>query len=430
MINNIQKILISLPSSPGVYIYRNADNKIIYVGKAINLKKRVSQYFQRDDALGFKTTQLVSQIATIETKTVDSELQALVLEASLIKKYKPKFNSQLRDDKSYAYITITTDDLPLVYSSRRANLNPRYANFGPFPNGGAVRTLLRTIRHVFPYFNKIHPADKLCLYCHLGLCPGPHVDPQIYRQTIGKIKKLLNGNFNSLLVSLKRDMTTASKLQDYEAALSARNQLQSLEYIISSWRGVNSLFEKVDLQDDQVSSALNELKTTLIPYFPFLESINRLECYDISNLGSNYFVGSMVVFQNGQIDKSDYRKFKIYSKTTPDDQLMIREIVWRRLKHPEWPYPQLIVVDGGKPQVASIHQIDRLFPNTALTKIAVIGLAKRLETIVIKEGDDWVEINLPANSTALHLLQRLRDEAHRFANRYRQQLMKLAPTSL
>jgi excinuclease ABC subunit C len=161
--------------------------------------------------------------------------------------------------------------------------------------------------------------------------------------------------------------------------------------------------------------------TTLNPYLP-LSKINRIECFDISQMGTKYFVGSMVVWQNGQIDQNEYRKFKIYSKVTPDDQFMIKEIIWRRLRHPEWGIPDLIIVDGGKPQVAAAASLSKNIP--------IIGLAKKFETIVIKTRAglpaEWQEINLPKNSTALLLLQSLRDEAHRFANHYRQELMKLS----
>lgn len=406
--------LKNLPTSPGCYIYRNSAGKIIYVGKAINLKKRINQYFQRDDALGPKTQTLVSQIASVETKIVGSEIEALILEASLIKKYKPKYNSLLKDDRSYVYIIITKDNLPLVYSTHLSKIPPKSTVFGPFPSGTDVKILLKTVRHIFPYYTKKHGSQK-CLYCHLGLCPGPNPNRLKYRQTIGKIKKLLGGRVKSLLLSLKRDMKTASKQEKYEIALQLKNQIGAINYIVSGWNNLNNLFQDINLPEDKLSSAINELITILNPYFPLIK-INRLECFDISQMGTRHFVGSMTVWQNGQIDKKEYRKFKINTKTTPDDQFMIKEVIWRRLRHPEWTYPDVIIVDGGKPQVTSATSI--------FSSIPVIGLAKRLETIVIKNQDDFIEINLPPNSTALNLLKSLRDEAHRFANRYRQELMK------
>lgn len=196
-----------------------------------------------------------------------------------------------------------------------------------------------------------------------------------------------------------------------------RDQINALNYVISGWRNLTNLYQNVNLQEDQISKALRDLKTILIPYFLEMKNINRFEAYDISNLGSKYFVGSMTVFQQGRIAKNEYRQFKINSKITPDDEYMIKEVVYRRLKHLEWILPDFILVDGGKPQVSAANQVSPVIP--------VIGLAKKQETIVIKTLDNWVEINLPKNSPALQLLQQLRDEAHRFANRYRRKLIKI-----
>ena len=405
--------LQNLPSTPGCYIYRNLAGEIIYVGKAINLKKRVSQYFQRDDALGPKTKTLVSQIASVETKTVNSEIEALILESSLIKKYHPKYNSQLKDNRSYLYICISKSAIPIIFTAHSSNLPTHADIYGPFPDGGSVKSLLKTIRRLFPFRSKeTHPKGD-CLFCHLGLCPGANPDPKIYHQNIIKIKKILNGHFKSLLISLNREMKNASKLVEYEKALMLKNQIDSLNYIVSGWNNLKNLYADINLPEDKESQAIESLETTLKPYLN-IKNIHRIECFDISQLGTKYFVGSMVVWQNGHIDNSEYRKFKIRSKATPDDQFMMKEVIYRRLQHPEWGTPDLIVVDGGKPQVSAISSI---------TDIPLIGLAKRIETIVIKDAESWVEINLPPNSSALLLLEKLRNEAHRFANRYRKELM-------
>lgn len=411
--------LKNLPITPGVYIYRDSKGEIIYVGKAINLKKRISQYFQRDDALGPKTQTLVSQIASIETKQVGSEIEALILESSLIKKYKPKYNSMLKDNRSYTYICITKDAIPKVFSAHYSGIDPKNYNYGPFPSGSSVRSLLNSLRHIFPYRSlDLHPKGQ-CLYCHLGLCPGSSPDHVAYRQQIGKIKKLLSGHFKSLQHDLKKEMKLASKTENYELASKLKNQLESVIYVVSGWHNLNTLFDKVELPEDQSSSAINDLLTVLKP--PIKNKISRIECFDISQLGSKYFVGAMTVWQNGFINKSQYRKFKIKTKDTPDDQYMIKEVLWRRFNHPEWGTPDLVVVDGGKPQVTGAQFI---FKEKNLNNIILIGLAKKLETIVIKTTDNWVEINLPHSSSGLKLLQSLRDEAHRFANRYRKDLIK------
>lgn len=405
----------NIPSSPGVYIYKNSDNKIIYVGKAVNLKKRVTQYFQRDDALGPKTLQLVSNIAKIDYQVVGSEIEALILESSLIKQYRPKYNSQLKDDKSYIYITISKDKIPLIKPAFKSTLNSKSTFFGPFPDSSAVKNLLKTIRTIFPFYS-FHHGSKKCLYCHLGLCPGPNPDIKEYKKNIFRIKNILNGNFSRLISKLTKEMNSFSKSQNFEMAKVRRDQINALNYITSGWRNISNLYQKVNLEDDQTGKALNDLKIILSPYLPKLKNINRIEAYDISNLGSKYFVGSMVVFQNGNIDKNQYRKFKIYSKTTPDDQFMIKEIIYRRLKHPEWQIPDLILVDGGKPQVSAAVSVAKSIP--------IIGLAKKQEIIIINTGNNWVEINLIKNSSSLQLLQNLRDESHRFANKYRKEIIK------
>lgn len=409
--------LKDIPSSPGVYIYKNSDNKIIYIGKAINLKKRVTQYFQSDDALGYKTTKLVSQISSIDYRVVGSEIEALILESSLIKQYRPKFNSQLKDDKSYIYITISKDKLPLIKPAFKSTLNKGSIFFGPFPDSSAVKSLLKTIRPIFPFYSKKHDENKKCLYCHLNLCPGPNPDIKEYKKNISRIKNILNGNFSRLISRLEKEMIAFSKSENFEMAKIRRDQITSLKYVISGWRNLSNLYQNTNLQEDQISKAISDLKTILSPYFPEIKTIYRFEAYDISNLGSKYFVGSMVVFQQGRINKNEYRQFKIYSKITPDDQFMIKEVVYRRFKHSEWQFPDFILVDGGKPQVSSANVV---------SQVPVIGLAKKEEIIVIKIGDDWKEIKLPKNSPALQLLQQLRDEAHRFANNYRKKLMTKA----
>ncbi|HWS48676.1 MAG TPA: GIY-YIG nuclease family protein [Candidatus Methanoperedens sp.] len=412
--------LKKIPTSPGCYIYKNSKGEIIYVGKAINLKKRVSQYFRRDDALGPKTKILVSQIDSIEIKTVNSEIEALILESSLIKKYLPKYNSLLKDDRSYLYICISKESTPRIFTAHFSNLPPKANIYGPFPDASAAKSLLKTIRRLFPFRSiEKHPKSD-CLYCHMGLCPGPNPDKKKYQKDIQKIKKILNGQFKSLVKSLNIEMKLASKSEEFENALTLKKQIDSLNYIVSGWYNLKILFEDINLPEDNQSSAIAELKTTLNPYLR-IQKINRIEVYDISQLGNKYFVGAMVVWQDGHIDNSQYRKFKIKSKITPDDQFMIKEIIYRRLQHSEWTLPDLIVVDGGKPQVSAANSV---IASEAKQSISIIGLAKRIETIVIKNDDSWIEINLPEKSHGLLLLKRLRDEAHRFANKYRQELIK------
>ena len=421
---DLKKTIKNLSTTPGVYIYKNKNKKIIYIGKAINLKNRVNQYFSRPDALGPKTQALVSQIASITTKNVGSEIEALILEASFIKKYRPKYNSQLKDDKNYLYICITKHKLPQVFSAHLNKLPSNAFIYGPFPSGSAVKSILKTIRRLFPFYSRPH-SKKRCLYCHLGLCPGPSPNPASYRQNIGNIKKILSGNFKKLQTQLKKDIKASTAKQDFESAIIFRNQLQALNYIVSGWHNLSDLFSSVNLASDTTNSATQNLVSLLQPYFPRLKKIERIEGYDISQMGSRHFVAAMSVFQQGRLDHSQYRQFKIKTLSTADDPQMMAEEISRRLKHDAWPLPDLILVDGGKPQAKAASAAVLSERSSAKDlPIPLIGLAKKEETIIIKTNKRWQKINLPKNSHSLLLLQNLRNEAHRFANRYRKKLIK------
>lgn len=407
----------NLPHKPGVYIYQDKAGKIIYVGKAIDLRNRVSQYFNSDTALGPKTKTLVKNIAKIDYKIIGSEIEALILESNLIKLHHPKYNSRLMDDKNYIYICISKDTYPRIFSAHSSKLDDKkYTAFGPFPDSASVKFLLKSIRNIFPYrtFKAIHP--KNCLYCHLGLCPGP-TPPKDYQKTIAKIKNILTGKSKKLIDSLQIDMFNYSNKYQYEKALITKKQIESLFYINSSWKNINRLTNSINLPQDKYISALSGLKTLLSKYTK-VDQINRIEAYDISNMGNKCFVGAMSVFEAGHIDNSQYRKFKIKTKHSQDDQYMIQEIVSRRLKHTNWLTPQIILVDGGKPQVTAVS-------HTISKNIILIGLAKQEEIIIIKTNTGFDQIKLPIHSHSLRLLQHLRDEAHRFANKYRLQLSKL-----
>lgn len=402
-----------IPTTAGVYIYKDKTNKIIYVGKAINLRKRVSQYFTSSQALGPKTKTLVSQISQIDFRPLDSEVEALVLESSLIKKYRPKYNSQLTDDKNYLYICISKDKYPRLFTSRLTKLDQsKHYIYGPFPDSSSANYLLKTIRSIFP-FRTFVKHSKNCLDCHLGLCPGPNPNLVSYRQNISQIKKILHGHIRQLLDQLQIDMYRQSANLNYELASIRKKQIESLVYITTSWKNIGHLTSQINLPSETWQSALNEIKAILnLANLP-----SRIEAYDISN-SFHFFVGSMVVFQNGQVDHSAYRQFKIKTISSQDDQAMMAEIVARRLTHPSWPLPTIILVDGGKPQISAV------FPLLKSTQIILLGLAKKEETIINFHQQHWQEIKLPQHSHALRLLMHLRDEAHRFANRYRRQLIK------
>lgn len=423
-----------LPMSPGCYIYKDINNHILYVGKAKSLKNRVGSYFSTSIQPGTKTYALVNKIYDFEYILAHSEIEAFVLEAELIKKHKPKYNINLKDDKSYLYIIIRKEKIddvviPIVKTARKSDLKKGDISYGPFPDGSTTKYVLKTIRKIFSFrdcsttkFNSHKKLKRPCLYGDLKLCSAPCVNNDLdsYNKNIKNIKNFLSGKSKTLINDLNKKMSSASKSQNYEEAAKYRDLIKKFKYITTGFRAAYQYIENPHLLDDIATNSLLELKNNIsilteIPY--------RIECYDIANLQGKEGVGSMVVATNGHIDKTEYKKFRIKLKNTPDDYFMLREVLTRRLRHEikdsnlkPWGLPDLLVIDGGKGQVSTIQNVvDELN-----LKIPVIGLAKRLETIVFKHPvtDEFVEINLKKTNLGLKLLISLRDEAHRFSRRY------------
>lgn len=425
----------NMPTVPGVYIYRDVKKEIIYVGKAKNLKNRVGSYFQGNlDPLS-KTKALVDKINELEYIEVASEFEALILEAELIKKYRPKYNISLKDDKSYLYIVLRSEKVdingsmyvvPKVLTARRPDLLKNDTVFGPYPDGQTAKIIIRTIRKIIPYrdcttvkFARYSKLQKPCLYGYIGLCQAPCVSLDripAYRKDVQKIKKLLKGESTSVINSLRREMQHNSKVKNYELAAHYRDTLNNFLYVTQSFKTAQSYIDNPYLIDDVINKSLSELMTAI----PFLtKPPERIECFDIANISGKEAVGSMTVAILGRIDKREYKRFKVNVKDEPDDFEMMREVLRRRLSHEEWGYPDLLVVDGGKGQVSAAHDVIRELN----LNINIIGLAKRLETIVIKTDTGFTETNLDKSNEGLKLLQRLRDEAHRFAQAYHHKLM-------
>lgn len=449
----------ALPRVPGVYLYKDSKGKVIYVGKAKNLRNRVKSYFIDNLETWSKTKSLVSHIHDIDYIEVLSELEALILEAELIKKYRPKYNISLKDDKSYIYIIIRNEKInfsgkklsvPKIVTARKPDTlgSDVSAVFGPYPESQTAKYILRTVRKIFPFrdcsftkFNRYSKLKKPCLYGYIGLCQAPcteNITLKQYKREILRVKELLAGKGHLLTDSLKREMNASSKNQEYEKAAEYRDILNKLEYIRQHQTNAQEYLENPYLVDDIISASLNEL----VKNVPILKKIpNRIECYDISNVSGKEAVGSMVVAINGRIQNREYKRFKIRLKDKPDDFEMMREMLRRRLKRKhapkgktnaiaktvgekKWESPDLIVVDGGKGQVsAALNVLKELDLN-----IKVIGLAKRFETIVYFGNNNFTEINLDRQNEGLKLLQRLRDEAHQFAQKYHHflRLKKLA----
>lgn len=432
MNKQLEQKLKDLPKSAGVYFHKNTAGEIIYVGKAAVLRNRVRQYFQKSRGRDPKTEALVAEISDTDWMEVDSELEALFLEGEMIRRYMPRYNILLRDDKSMVYIRINyDDDFPTVTTTRRP-LDDGAKYYGPYLSTLSVRQALKLLRRVFPFATKKTVGQKRAtLHYHLGLDPGLEegkTSLEDYRANLRKLMMIIEGKRKSIEKELEKDMKACAKKSQFEAAAKARNQLFNLQRL--SKQVIFSDKEFLDISKDH---ALNELVDLLqLKAFP-----RRIEGYDISHMSGTDVVASMVVFTNGVSNKGEYRKFKTKIDHNNDFYNM-HETITRRLSEKNvkaWGLPSLVLIDGGKGQLdAALKARD-----SAGFTIPFIGLAKREEQIVlskersnvsldvktlhklagfIEESDDFILINLPKNTNLVKLLQRVRDESHRFAVSY------------
>jgi excinuclease ABC subunit C len=420
-----------LPLEPGVYFFKNSRGKIIYIGKASVLKNRVRQYFQKSRARDTKTDALIDEIRDIDFSVVETELDALFLEAELIRRYQPKYNILLRDDKSLSYVRIGFKDSHPTVSVIRSPLDDGAKYYGPYYSSRPIRQALRYLRKAFPFSTHIGNVPKrLCLQYHLGLCPGLEANMTSlseYKKQLNKLAKYLKGERVQLMNSIEREMKLAAKKKDYEKAIKLRNQLNAMRALKN--QTVFGDKESLDISKDLGLVELAEILGINTP--------SRIEGYDISHMQGTDNTASMVVFNKGLPDKASYRKFKM-NLAGNDDFAHMQEVIGRRFSEKNlkaWSKPDLILIDGGKGQLASV--INAL--QQAEIAVPVISLAKRLEVIVVsltqsgvkleqvnlKEkgiayrlSGDYAEIYLDKSSHAIKLLQRIRDESHRFAINY------------
>ena len=436
----------SAPILPGCYMYKNHSGEILYVGKAKNLRKRVRQYFQKDIPKEPKIEVMIPQIEDVEFVTVKTETEALVLESSLIKKYKPKYNKLQKDDKKYAWIKITNELIPRIIRVRDKRMDgAKY--YGPYPNGAAARKTVSFLRKIYPYrvcskkmfYGNIACGKKsyrnkdccirytktsrLCLDYHLGLCDGPCdnlISIKDYNSNINQVKKFLAGRQKNVLRKLSGEMKKYALDKEFEKAAVIRDRINELSYItqkidVSFGEDEIRVREKKRKESRQNVEGLFRSLDFAVP-----KKIIRIECYDVSNIQGTNAITSMVVFNDGIADKSQYRYFKIRGKETPDDYAMMKEALERRFKYlagkesKDISYstkPSLIVVDGGKGQLNMALSVLSEFN----LKIPVIGIAKREEEIIQQRNGEFKITRLRRDSKMLHLVQNLRDEAHRFA---------------
>lgn len=542
--NEIKEQLAEIPDEPGVYQMKDISGEIIYIGKAKSLRRRIRSYFQAGNHT-YKTRVMVKEIRSFDYIVTDTEVEAYILEASLIKKYGPKYNIRLKDDKSYPYIKITSqEDFPRIFKTRIIKKDGS-DYFGPYVDVDAVYKTIELTKDIFQLRSckkeivAGNPLDKPCLNFHIEKCSGPcigEISQADYQARVEKIARFLQGNHERLLKEVEKKMLAQAEKKQYEKAAYLRDGLEALEELarqqkvitgdsknrdflavisaaesdlacvqvlivrngnligqdymllegarqapekelISSFiqqyynqteelpeeilvnilpadkkmlvdslgesqqrsikikkpaRGQKRRLLQMALRNAEQNLQKSQIKhkyqrqrsqqeiTELQEYLELETSPRHVEGFDISNLQGTDAVASLVVFKNGQPDKSQYRRFKIRTKEGPDDYAMMREVVGRRYSRilaEDKPLPDLIVIDGGKGQLnAAVKELDLL----GLAQLDIIGLAKREEEVFLPGQKEPVII--PPDSPALHLLQRVRDEAHRFAVNYHRRL--------
>lgn len=527
--------LSHLPEQPGVYLMKDEHGRIIYVGKAVVLKNRVRSYFQASRNHSPKVLSMVSRIHDLEYIVTGSEMEALILECNLIKKHRPKYNISLRDDKTYPYIKVTTNEaFPRVYATRKV-LKDGARYFGPYTNAGAVHETLKLLRRLFPLRScRNLDARRPCLEYHIKRCLAPcagYVTPEVYGNMIKAVTLLLEGRSEHVIKDLHRQMETAAENLEFELAARLRDQVAAVEkitekqnivtgagdqdavgmarsalgtcvqvffirsgkmvgrdhfllsgseheedeevlaafikqyysqagfiprevllplaltdqHLLGEWlsqlkggrvqvetpkRGtkkdivemaagnaalvLKEQAARIEAHTEQTAGAVAELGS----YLDMENLPERIECFDISHIQGAETVASMVVFEGGMPKKEDYRRYKLTTvEGKPDDFKSMQEVVGRRYKDAQGVLPDLIIIDGGKGQLNAALEIIR---GNGLTEVMVVGLAKEFEH-VFKEGESEPLI-LPRHSQSLYLIQRIRDEAHRFAITYHRKL--------
>ena len=429
--SDITKKIQRLPVKPGVYLFKNSLSEIVYVGKAVRLRQRVQQYFSkrvRDN----KTLALVAEVSDLEWIQTETELDALILEAELVKRHQPRYNILLRDDKSNIYIKITLNKtIPDITLVRLPN-DERATYFGPYYNAYPIRQALRYLRRIFPYFARQYDASKRSsLYSQIGLEPDVSTATGLanYRRDLRQLVRFLRGGRLEVAAVLDKNMHQAAKRQDFEMAALYRNKLHQL----------HGLQQKIHLQDYGNESAKRDPGLLATQQLFGLKNLpSRLEGFDVSHLGGTNVVASMVVFINGLPSRPDYRRFKIQTEQN-NDVAAIGEVVRRRLRPSnvsKWSLPDLILVDGGRTQLAAaIKELKQ----TGAADVPIFALSEKMEEVVVNlkksnvilksnplqyKTGDYVSLQLPKNHPALRLFQRVRDEAHRFAINYQSGLKR------
>ena len=410
-----------LPKTSGVYAFRGG-KEILYIGKAANIRERVKNHFQQP---GFHNGHVLARSKHIAYVETYSEVEALILEANLIKKHQPKYNVTWRDDKNYFYICITKEEFPRVLITHQTCPEPA-ERVGPFVDGGALKQTLKILRRVFPYRTCKTLPKRPCLWYQLERCPAPCLlksdkssllHSKIFSaRARGKMKKICQGNTKNLmkilrgkkgqvLKNLKKEMEVLSKVEKFEEAAKIRNQILALEKVLAH----TMIFDSAE--------------TPYLKPWPWQWQwfqVRRIEGYDVSNIQGDQATGAMVTFINGKPEKKLYRKFKIKIAEGPNDVAMIKEILSRRFRHPEWGRPDLILIDGGKAHLNAALRC--LEPGSK--HFGVVALAKKENKLYI-EGRRKPILLKSLSREIFNLILQLRDEAHRFARSYHHKLREV-----
>jgi excinuclease ABC subunit C len=414
-----------LPHKPGVYLMRDRFGTVIYVGKARDLRRRVSQYFHPSRRLGWdlKFNALVEAIHDFDVHVVRSEPEAFLLEGKLIKEFKPRYNISFRDDKRFLMLKVNLNDPVPNFAFTRLKKDDGARYFGPFSNSGALRNTLALVRRQFNLrgcrvFTPGEADYKHCLYAHLKYCTAPcigNVTRDQYLEQMAAACEFLQGQCAEMKEQLEAEMKKAAAAQDFEKAADLRDLLRDLKETTKKERK----FERVPYSLPPAIDPQQDL-AKLAEVLGLASPPARIEGFDISNISGTFAVASLVSFKNGRPDRANYRRFRIKTVEGQDDFASMAEVVRRRysrLQRESRPLPDLILVDGGKGQLGmACDELKKL----GLEQIPVIGLAKEFEEIY-RPGESQ-PLRLGLQHPAVKLLQRLRDECHRVANSYNAQL--------
>ena len=444
----IKEKLNKLPLEPGVYIFRDKVGGILYIGKATNLRSRVQSYFRGTETREHIGSMMPS-VADVDFQQTDSVLEALILESNLIKKHQPKYNIKEKDDKSFSYFVITKEEYPRVIILRKTDLlkisndknaalrNAKLKNskfirnskleihhshvYGPFTSKQQMQIALKIMRKIFPFHSSGQQTEKGCLDFQIGLCSGPYagaISKEDYRKNVRGIKMILEGKKKKLVTTLEKEMKMAAKKNEFEKAAETRNKIFALQHI----RDV----ALITRNDENFQFPISNFQTN--SKFKIQNSkLLRIEAYDISNISGQQAVGSMVVFQNNEPDKSQYRKFKIKTVSGSDDVGMMREVLLRRFKN-DWPMPDLALLDGGQGHVNVIGKLVRELGLDVLIVAVAKGKTRKNLNFQFPISNKIPMSQFPKEIKEIlgnkNLIKRIMDEAHRFAIGYHRKLRK------